>query len=636
VRSIDDLVTLNLNIRQFAQDVIENCEGPELLRAFWHAIERVTILDPACGSGAFLFAALNILEPLYDACLERMQAFVEDVERSGEAAEKYADFRKVLASVAAHPNRRYFILKSIILNNLFGVDIMEEAVEICKLRLFLKLASQVGPDATADNVGIEPLPDIDFNIRAGNTLVGYPTYDEVKKSITSKLDLDNEMEKIAIKAADLQQTFDVFRRRQIEADGSAPTEQKQELRHRLKSLEEELNRNLGTKYGVETGHKPAYTKWLKSHLPFHWFIDFYGIMSDGGFDVIVGNPPYVELSTVLTQYHALDFVTEACGNLYALFIERSFSLQHCDSRFGFIVQQPVTSTARMASCRRVISTQSDLVWCSTYDDRPSKLFNGMNHARLAIILAKRGATSSAGTLYVSRYNKWFKEERDYLFQRLLFVPVAAERLQGLFPKISSLTEDSMLDKLSRCRERFDEWLSRVSGRYKLFYKITGVGSWFTITARPPKFFRSGKLSSSTRESEMNFQTSAVRDRALCLLNSSLFYWFYQVRTNCRDFNPSDYKTFLVPGSLVEADMREAAASLRQRLDRSSEIVGASHSITGAIKYEQFRPRMAKSIIDEIDRVLARHYGFTEEELDFVVNYEIKYRVGRESDTEEDK
>ena len=151
VRDINDLITLNLDIRQFAQDVIENCEGPDLLRAFWQAIERVTILDPTCGSGAFLFAALNILEPLYEACLDRMEAFVDDLERSGEKhrPEKFSDFRKVLANVAAHPNRRYFILKSIILNNLFGVDIMEEAVEICKLRLFLKLAAQVEPDTAA-------------------------------------------------------------------------------------------------------------------------------------------------------------------------------------------------------------------------------------------------------------------------------------------------------------------------------------------------------------------------------------------------------------------------------------------------------------------------------------------------------
>ena len=78
--------------------------------------------------------------------------------------------------MARHPNRRYFILKSIIINNLYGVDIMEEAVEICKLRLFLKLVAQV------DDVDqLEPLPDIDFNIRPGNTLVGFATLDDVRR-----------------------------------------------------------------------------------------------------------------------------------------------------------------------------------------------------------------------------------------------------------------------------------------------------------------------------------------------------------------------------------------------------------------------------------------------------------------------
>ena len=74
----------------------------------------------------------------------------------------------ILEDSKQHPKQDYFILKSIIVNNLYGVDIMEEAVEICKLRLFLKLVAQV---ESQDR--IEPLPDIDFNIRAGNTLVGY-------------------------------------------------------------------------------------------------------------------------------------------------------------------------------------------------------------------------------------------------------------------------------------------------------------------------------------------------------------------------------------------------------------------------------------------------------------------------------
>ena len=176
VASINDLITYNLDVEKFAQDVIAGSEGPELIRAFWKAINKVSILDPTCGSGAFLFAALNILEPIYVTCLETMRGFLDDLERTERKhhPETMGDFRKVLDRVAEHASERYFILKSIIVGNLYGVDIMEEAVEICKLRLFLKLVAQL---ESYDQ--IEPLPDIDFNIRVGNTLVGFASLEEV-------------------------------------------------------------------------------------------------------------------------------------------------------------------------------------------------------------------------------------------------------------------------------------------------------------------------------------------------------------------------------------------------------------------------------------------------------------------------
>ena len=136
ITEINDLITLNLDMERFALDVISLSEGPELLRAFWRALSNVSVLDPTCGSGAFLFAALNVLEPLYTACIEGMRGFLDDLERSERPRSPNAlsDFRKVLARVEEHPSERYFILKSIVLDNLYGVDIMEEAVEICKLR----------------------------------------------------------------------------------------------------------------------------------------------------------------------------------------------------------------------------------------------------------------------------------------------------------------------------------------------------------------------------------------------------------------------------------------------------------------------------------------------------------------------
>ncbi len=218
VKSIraNDLVTLNLNIQQFAQDVLQFSEGPELLRAIWKAIEKVSVLDPTCGSGAFLFAALNILKPLYEACLIRMQGFIEDMESAGpHHPAKFNDFKQILEESKRHPKQDYFILKAIIVNNLYGVDIMEEAVEICKLRLFLKLVAQV---ESQDR--IEPLPDIDFNIRAGNTLVGYARYDDVKKAVSSKLDFGDAMSRIEDKAKVLDSAVELFRKQQTELDGT--------------------------------------------------------------------------------------------------------------------------------------------------------------------------------------------------------------------------------------------------------------------------------------------------------------------------------------------------------------------------------------------------------------------------------
>ena len=93
-----------------------------------------------------------------------MRGFLDDLTRSRRKhrPEKLRDFREALAEVDRHASERYFILKSIVIGNLYGVDLMEEAVEICKLRLFLKLVAQLeGYDQ------IEPLPDIDFNVRAG-------------------------------------------------------------------------------------------------------------------------------------------------------------------------------------------------------------------------------------------------------------------------------------------------------------------------------------------------------------------------------------------------------------------------------------------------------------------------------------
>ncbi len=66
------------------------------------------------------------------------------------------------------------------------------------------------------------------------------------------------------------------------------------------------------------------------------------------------------------------------------------------------------------------------------------------------------------------------------------------------------------------------------------------------------------------------------------------------------------------------------------LNSKSTIGRRNQQTTGLVEFRVIDPKLSKPIIDEIDRVLAKHYGFTDEELDFIINYDIKYRMGRDS------
>ena len=381
VTSVNDLITYNLDIETFAQDVITGSEGPELVRAFWKAMSQVSVLDPTCGSGAFLFAALNILEPLYTACLEVMGGFLDDLERSQRkhGPERLSDFRKVLRQVGEHVSERYFIFKSIIIDNLYGVDIMEEAVEICKLRLFLKLVAELERYEQ-----IEPLPDIDFNIRAGNTLIGFTTLKEIQDAFIATPEGQQRMlyaadtdrlRRIEEDAAITNRAYGKFRDMQTEygMDASAFTDAKRELRKRLSDLREELDRYLAGEYGVEAENEGTYGQWQGSHKPFHWFAEFYGIMHNGGFDVIIGNPPYVNYKSI--GYVVQSPKTTRFPDIYGYVVLQSRRMTSQHGRCGLIVPLSMTFSFEFSALRGQLANGGNH-WFSSFDNIPAALFWG--------------------------------------------------------------------------------------------------------------------------------------------------------------------------------------------------------------------------------------------------------------------
>jgi hypothetical protein len=136
----------------------------------------------------------------------------------------------------------------------------------------------------------------------------------------------------------------------------------------------------------------------------------------------------------------------------------------------------------------------------------------------------------------------------------------------VFPKFGTAIEAALAQKVMDQPTVFGRLVSKTETDFKIYYKITGVGHWFTITRRAPKFIRNGKPSSSSREESISFADARLRDLALMIMNSSLFYWFYQLRTNCRDFNPSDFRGFPMPSDLATVNFQSLSTRLQARLD----------------------------------------------------------------------
>lgn len=626
ITSINDFITYNLDIRSFAADLLA-CGDSRFVGWFYHALQRVTILDPTCGSGAFLFAAMNILEPLYEICIDRMQEFNR---------ENPAMFKAELAEITDkyRSNIQYFIFKSIILRNLYGVDIMVEATEIAKLRLFLKMVAVVDVDRRADNLGLDPLPDIDFNIRCGNTLVGYANKEQLDHDLSHPKDFLEEIanqdfkQQIGEEMQKVARAYDIFKDVQVRQaeDMLAFKQAKQELRKRLSVLNDKLNRRLfiatsgyRSNDGVDFTTTKAYREWLSSHQPFHWLAEFYQIIEDNkGFDVIIGNPPYVEYTRknkdsgkcIRDIYKLKGYTTINCSNLYAFVIERSCHISKNRDNIGFIVPLSLASNNNMADLRDYICT-TGTSWYSHYEVRPAKLFDGAEQ-RLTIFFIRN---TEKKAMFSTAIQRWNTEHRNTLFNLLSYAPSFND---GSIWRTSSSIETSLYIKFNRHKP--SAYQLKKSGA-QLHYRTAGVRYWII-------FLNNGFGTESLSNKVAFFEDEKVARFFMAAFNSNLFWWYYAL--NFDMFNLKDYMIFNFKLNYIpNTDLESIAITLEADMENNKVHQEINSKTRGQVTTSYYQKKQSKPIVDTIDNALAHIYGFTDEELDFIINYDIKYRMGDE-------
>ncbi len=298
------------------------------------AISELKVLDPAVGSGAFpmgvlhkLTLALRRLDPdntrwekiQKERALQRTEAAYDtqdDQTRREELVDIDETFKRYRDSDFG---RKLYLIQ----NSLFGVDIQSVACQIAKLRFFISLAIEQTPDSNAENFGIKPLPNLETRFITADTLIGI----KAERTLTSQ------------KAQQLEQALRANRERHFHA---TTRQQKRACQHKDTSLRAELAIELKSiGMPADTAEKIAQWDPYDPNATAEWFHPEWMFGITQGFDVVIGNPPYIQLQKeggrLGKLYQAAGFQTFArTGDIYCLFYEKASQLLKNNGHVCFI------------------------------------------------------------------------------------------------------------------------------------------------------------------------------------------------------------------------------------------------------------------------------------------------------------
>ena len=598
---VDDAITENLDLPELLRDYMSQLADVDECERAFEVLRSLTVCDPTVGSGAFLFAAIDVLEPLYSEVLTRA---VELAEVSGKPATGF------LAEAREHGRERYWLIKTICLRNLFGVDLMQEAPEIAKLRLFLKLSAQI--DRVED---LDPLPDLDFNIKCGNLLVGIADdKDAAERLFSQRLDHVAQLQEVEKTAKRIADAFDDYIAAEAaDTGGLDHTGAKQKLQAQLQAA-----RNLADTLLHEMRDETEdFEAWRHSHQPFHWFVEFPSVWRDGGFDVVIGNPPYIKKSLV-ADYTWVGYKTEKCPDIYALCMERAATLLNDDGRFAMIVMHSLCFSRHFEPLRTWLGSTLSSMWVSSYWSGRMGLFTGANPRNSIVVASKRTLDSSYScTIQTTRMNRWQSEARFSLFDALEYAMPAATLLNTAPKTAWPFTDPAICGALEATvvtSQKLSDCLITQSG-YGLGYKTTALYQLGIYSQEPPTVDpESGTPAATTsaRSGWLYFRTDVERDLALVALAGRWGYLWWLTYSDEFDVTRSTLAAFpgdierlakRTPGDMELVILLELSRALQDEMPKQLAWMKKRGVMVG--RYNMWKLRC---ITDRADWLLAKAWG----------------------------
>jgi type I restriction-modification system DNA methylase subunit len=328
------------------------------------------------------------------------------------------------------------------------------------------------------------------------------------------------------------------------------------------------------------------------------------------FDIIIGNPPYVEKKSANSSNN------KQYGNLYADVLHNSINLLTEKGTLGFVIPISYISTSRMHKIRKHIERKTAEQIILNFADRPSCLFRGV-HQKLCILFATK-QEGEKHKVKTSNYKHWYKGERQGIFEQIqitennyltkdFYPKLANEQETSIYSKIHTTTANSIYNEMSTLADHS-------------IYIAMRACFWI-------KAFSNKMDSAEFKEFKC---PESIKWVILAILNSSLFYFHWVSISDCWHLTTKELITFKFP-KFENKNIAEELTKLSKQLENELENTKATVN-TRQTQFE-YKHKVCKPIIDQIDDILAQVYELTEEECEYVKRYCEKYRLGLGANSE---